>query len=101
MPHPVENKTRAIVRLRRIYAQADSLMRMIEAEKGSNEVLQELLTMRSIINTLMTDVLEGHLLESFGHADCTLESVSKADVEHERIHATIDETITLVRSYLK
>ena len=61
MPHPVENKTRAIVRLRRIYAQA----------------------------------------ESFGHADCTLESVSKADVEHERIHATIDETITLVRSYLK
>ena len=49
MPHPVENKTRAIVRLRRIYAQADSLMQMIEAEKGSNEVLQELLTMRSII----------------------------------------------------
>ena len=49
MPYSVENKTRAIVRLRRIYAQADSLMQMIEAEKGSNEVLQELLTMRSII----------------------------------------------------
>ena len=48
----------------------------------------------------MADVLEGHLLESFGHADCSITDI-KTNPDHERIHDTIDEAVTLIRSYLK
>ena len=56
--------------------------------------------MLGAINGLMADVLEGHLLESFGHADCSITDI-KTNPDHERIHDTIDEAVTLIRSYLK
>ena len=62
-------------------------------------MLQQLAAMRGAVNGLMADVLEGHLRESFGHADCAVDSLD--DPEHVRMHEAIDEVASLVRSYLK
>lgn len=101
MPNSIEDKKRAITRLRRIKGQAEALERAVADGVPCGALLQQLAAMRGAINGLMADVLEGHLLESFGHADCSLSSDAKLDPEHERIHSVIDETVTLVRSYLK
>lgn len=45
----------------------------------------------------MREVLEGHLREAFGHADCG----PVRDAEHARMHEAIAEVNTLIRSYLK
>ena len=100
MPHSIEDKKRAITRLRRIKGQAEALERAVADGVPCGAMLQQLAAMRGAINGLMADVLEGHLLESFGHADCTVDQVG-ADAAHERIHSSIDEAVTLIRSYLK
>ena len=48
--------------------------------------------------SLMAEVLEGHLRETFGHADCGAEVRGK---EHRAVHRALDETVSLVRSYLR
>ncbi|MDO5609227.1 MAG: metal-sensing transcriptional repressor [Pseudomonadota bacterium] len=95
MPHSPAEKKRAITRLRRIRGQSEALERAIEAGSACGDVLQQLAAMRGGINGLMAEVLQGHLRESFGHADCS------ADPDHQRIHTAIDEVSALVRSYLK
>jgi len=55
--------------------------------------------MRGAVNGLMSDVLEGHLKETFGHADCAV--AERDDPAHVKVHTAIDETVSLVRSYLK
>lgn len=98
MPHSAEEKKRAITRLRRIRGQAEALERSIAEGSDCGPVLQQLAAMRGAVNGLMADVLEGHLRESFGHADC--DSASLDDVEHARVHQTIGEAAALVRRYL-
>lgn len=97
MPHSPAEKKRAISRLRRIRGQSEALERAIEAGSACGDVLQQLAAMRGAINGLMAEVLQGHLRESFGYADCD----DNHDPDHQRIHAAIDEVSALVRSYLK
>ena len=99
MPHTAEDKQRAITRLRRIKGQAEALERAVEAGSDCAPILQQLAAMRGAVNGLMADVLEGHLRESFGHADCSIEALQ--DPAHARTHEAIDEISSLVRSYLK
>ncbi|HOB67354.1 metal-sensing transcriptional repressor [Ottowia sp.] len=99
MPHSPEDKKRAITRLRRIRGQAEALERHIAEGVDCGPVLQQLAAMRGAVNGLMADVLEGHLRESFGHADCPIDSLENP--EHQRVHEAIDEVASLVRSYLK
>lgn len=99
MPHSPAEKKRAITRLRRVRGQAEALERAIEAGSDCGQVLQQLAAMRGGINGLMAEVLQGHLRESFGHAECG--DTAERDPEHARIHAAIDEVSALVRSYLK
>lgn len=99
MPHSPEEKKRAITRLRRIRGQADALERSIAEGSECGPVLQQLAAMRGAVNGLMADVLEGHLRESFGHADCEVASLN--DPAHAHVHEAIDEVASLVRSYLR
>ena len=99
MPHTPAEKKRAITRLRRIRGQSEALERAIDAGSDCGEVLQQLAAMRGGINGLMAEVLQGHLRETFGHADC--DAASAIDADHQRTHAAIDEVTALVRSYLK
>lgn len=99
MPHSPQDRKRAITRLRRIRGQAEALERSIATGACCGPVLQQLAAMRGAVNGLMADVLEGHMRESFGHADCDPDSLQ--DPAHAQIHATIDELTSLVRAYLK
>ena len=99
MPHTPEEKKRAITRLRRIRGQAEALERAIDAGSECSDVLQQLAAMRGAINGLMADVLQGHLRETFGHADCGDQAPD--DPAHAQQHAAIEQTVALVRSYLK
>ncbi len=99
MPHSPEDKKRAITRLRRIRGQAEALERSIAEGSECGPVLQQLAAMRGAVNGLMADVLEGHLRETFGHADCDVASLS--DPAHAHAHEAIDEVASLVRSYLR
>lgn len=99
MPHSAEEKKRAITRLRRIRGQAEALERVIQDGASCSAVLQQLAAMRGAINGLMSNVLEGHLYETFGHADCAEADCS--DASHAKIHTAIDETVSIVKSYLK
>ena len=100
MPHSPQEKKKALTRLRRIVGQAEALQRAIDAGADCGDVLQQLAAMRGGINGLMADVLQGHLHESLGHADCNPAEVATTP-QHQRMHAAIDETVALVRSYLK
>ena len=96
MPHDPAEKKRAITRLRRIRGQADALEKAIAAGTCCGDVLQQLAAMRGGINGLMATVLEGHVRETFGHADCDADC---DDPTH--LHAQIEEVAQLMRSYLK
>lgn len=93
MPHSPEEKKKAITRLRRIRGQAESLERAIEEGTDCSVLLQQLAALRGATNSLMSEVLEGHLRETFenkGHK-----------VSPKEIKTTLDDMLTLVRTYLK
>ncbi len=100
MPHSESDRKRVVSRLRRIRGQAEALERAVTEGTSCGAVLQQLAAMRGAINGLMATVLDDHLRERFGHADCKEEDVA-ADPVHADMHAAIDETVALVRSYLK
>lgn len=91
MPHTPQEKKRALTRLRRIRGQTEALERALEAGADCGPVLQQLAAIRGAVNGLMSEVLESHLREEFGHAKPGA----------ARAGASIDQAISLVRSYLK
>ncbi|MCL1635765.1 formaldehyde-responsive transcriptional repressor FrmR [Luteimonas sp. SX5] len=90
MPHTPQEKKRALTRVRRIRGQAEALERALEQGADCGPVLQQLAAIRGAVNGLMSEVLESHLREEFGHAK-----------PGARAGASIDQAISLVRSYLK
>lgn len=95
MPHTPEEKKKAISRLRRIRGQAEALEKAIEAGTECGPVLQQLAALRGAVNGLVYEVLESHLRETF-------DRVEEAAVHRaEHFAADLDQTIALVRSYLK
>ena len=88
MPHSAEGKQRAITRLRRIRGQAEALERAVEAGSECAPILQQLAAMRGAVHGLMADLLDGHVRELLVQAPAP----SPQD---------IDETLALLRSYLK
>jgi FrmR/RcnR family transcriptional regulator, repressor of frmRAB operon len=107
MPHTVEEKKSAVRRLRRISGQAQALERSIEEGVECGSALQQLAALRGAVNSLMAEVLESHLRESFGrsakqkgHGKDTSKAVAKLAPMPD-IDTTITEAVSLVRSYLK
>jgi DNA-binding FrmR family transcriptional regulator len=98
MPHTPQEKKKAISRLRRIGGQAQALERAIEAGTECGAVLQQLAALRGAVNGLVYEVLEGHLRETFGRSAA---SVATADLATQVSDTKIDQTIALLRSYLK
>lgn len=85
MPHTPEEKKKAITRLRRIKGQAESLELAIEEGTDCSLLLQQISALRGAANSLMSEVLEGHLRETFG----------------DKKNEAIDDVLNLVRTYLK
>ncbi|WDS35473.1 metal/formaldehyde-sensitive transcriptional repressor [Pseudoxanthomonas sp.] len=91
MPHSPTEKKRVLTRLRRIRGQTEALERALEAGAECGPVLQQIAAIRGAVNGLMSEVLEAHMRETFGHP---------ADGEAQR-EARVAEMTGLVRSYLK
>ena len=91
MPHTPEEKKRVLTRVRRVRGQLDALERALEEGAECGPVLQQIAAVRGAINGLMAGVLVSHLREEFAHLKGTSETSQKS----------IDEAISLVRSYLR
>lgn len=88
MPHSAEDKQRAITRLRRIRGQAEALERAVQAGSDCAPVLQQLAALRGAVHGLMADLLDSHLRETLAAQPAPSQQA-------------IDETLALLRSYLK
>ncbi|MFY3384525.1 metal/formaldehyde-sensitive transcriptional repressor [Paracidovorax sp. MALMAid1276] len=88
MPHSPQDKRRAITRLRRIKGQAAALERAVEAGSDCAPILQQLAAMRGAVHGLMADLLDSHVRELLAQNPAPPQ-------------AAIDETLALLRSYLK
>ncbi|MDR3098228.1 MAG: formaldehyde-responsive transcriptional repressor FrmR [Paraburkholderia sp.] len=91
MPHSPEEKKRVLTRVRKVRGQLDALERALEAGADCAPVLQQLAAIRGAINGVMAGVLESHLREEFTQLTGTTESAS----------GSIDDVVTLVRTYLR
>lgn len=91
MPHTPEEKKRVLARVRRVRGQLDALERALEEGADCGPVLQQITAVRGAINGLMAGVLESHLREEFSQMDAASKTSQKS----------IDEVISLVRSYLR
>ena len=91
MPHTVEEKKRVLTRIRRLRGQIDALESALEAGAECAPVLQQLAAVRGAVNGLMAGVLESHLREE-------LTQLGEAT---ETQQASIDEVVSLVRTYFR
>jgi DNA-binding FrmR family transcriptional regulator len=91
MPHTVEEKKRVLARVRRVRGQLDALERALEEGADCGPILQQIAAMRGAINGLMAGVLESHLREEFS-------GLAPSD---DNSRKSIDEVVSLVRSYLR
>ncbi|HUI53210.1 MAG TPA: metal/formaldehyde-sensitive transcriptional repressor [Terriglobales bacterium] len=92
MAHTSREKGKLVVRVRRIKGQVEALERAVENEKSCAQVLQLVAACRGALNSLMSDLIEGHiryhvlpprLKRGSGHAEAA------------------EEVIEVVRTYLK
>ncbi|ACM33727.1 MULTISPECIES: metal/formaldehyde-sensitive transcriptional repressor [Diaphorobacter] len=88
MPHTAEDKQRAITRLRRIRGQAEALERAVQAGSDCAPILQQLAALRGAVHGLMADMLDSHVRETLAQ-------------EPAPSPEAVDETLALLRSYLK
>ena len=88
MPHSPDDKKRAITRLRRIRGQAEALERSIAEGADCGPVLQQLAAMRGAVHGLMAHLLDSHVREMLAEKPAPSQQA-------------IDETLALLRSYLK
>ncbi|MGY2041254.1 formaldehyde-responsive transcriptional repressor FrmR [Pseudomonas pergaminensis] len=91
MPHSPAEKKRVLGRVNRVRGQLDALQAALEQGAECGPVLQQIAALRGAVNGLMAGVLESHLREEFSQ----LTDASQAQ------RASIDEVVSLVRTYLK
>jgi DNA-binding FrmR family transcriptional regulator len=61
MGHTVKSKEKLAVRVRRIRGQVDAIERALESEQECPDVLQLIAACRGALNSLMAEVMEGHI----------------------------------------
>ncbi|ENB4595358.1 formaldehyde-responsive transcriptional repressor FrmR [Escherichia coli] len=91
MPSTPEEKKKVLTRVRRIRGQIDALERSLEGDAECRAILQQIAAVRGAANGLMAEVLASHIRETFDRNDCYSREVSQS----------VDDTIELVRAYLK
>jgi FrmR/RcnR family transcriptional regulator, repressor of frmRAB operon len=92
MAHTTREKTKLLVRVRRITGQVQAIERALESEKSCSDVLQLIAAARGAINGLMTEVLEDHI---------RLHVVDPATDRSRKRARGAAELIEVVRSYLR
>ncbi|HTS68681.1 MAG TPA: metal/formaldehyde-sensitive transcriptional repressor [Terriglobia bacterium] len=92
MSHTIKDKRELLLRAKRIQGQVDALVRALDEERDCSEVLQLLSAARGAMNSLMAELLEGHIKSHVlnGRQRPTSEQLAAAY-----------EVIAMVKSYLK
>ena len=92
MSHTIKDKKELILRAKRIQGQVDALVRALTEERDCSDVLQLMSASRGAMNSLMAELLEGHIRSH------VLNGKQKPSSDQE---AAADEVIAMVKSYLK
>jgi DNA-binding FrmR family transcriptional regulator len=92
MSHTTKDKQKLILRAKRIQGQVEALVRVLSEERDCSEVLQVMSAARGAMNSLMSELLEGHIRSHVlnGRQKPTSQQAMAAD-----------EVIEMVKSYLK
>ena len=92
MSHTINDKQKLLLRAKRIQGQVEALVRALSEERDCSEVLQVMSAARGAMNSLMAELLEGHIRSHVlnGKQKPTSQQVAAAD-----------EVIDMVKSYLK
>jgi DNA-binding FrmR family transcriptional regulator len=92
MSHTIKNKQDLIFRAKRIQGQVEALVRGLTEERECSDILQLMSAARGAMNSLMAELLEGHIRNHVldGKQRPTSEQLAAAD-----------EVIAMVKSYLK
>jgi DNA-binding FrmR family transcriptional regulator len=89
--HTIREKSKLLVRVRRIKGQAEALERALTGEAECSATLQQIAAIRGAVNGLMMQVLEGHIRDHLGSPTVT----SKLREED------LEQVLTVLRSYMK
>lgn len=92
MGHTIKEKDNLLLRAKRIQGQVEALVRALDEERDCSEVLQIMSAARGAMNSLMAEMLDGHIRRHVlnGRHKPTSGQVTAAD-----------EVIAMVKSYLK
>ena len=90
MSHTIRDKQKLIKRVSRIGGQIEALKRALEEEQECGRVLHLIAASRGAMNSLMAEVLEGHLR---AHFDGPASGSRRAE--------SVEEMVDVVRAYLK
>jgi DNA-binding FrmR family transcriptional regulator len=61
MGHTIRDKAKLLARVRRVRGQIEAVERALEQEKGCSAVLQLVVAARGALNSLMGEIIEGHI----------------------------------------
>lgn len=61
MAHTIRDKAKLLARVRRVRGQIEAVERALEAEKSCADVLQLVAAARGAMNSLMAEIIEGHI----------------------------------------
>lgn len=92
MSHTIKDKKELTLRAKRIQGQVEALVRALDEERDCSNILQLMSAARGAMNSLMAELLEGHIRSHVlnGKQKPTSDQVAAAD-----------EVIAMVKSYLK
>ena len=91
MPSTPEAKKKTLTRVRRIRGQIDALERALDEGEECRAILQQIAAVRGAVNGLMAEVLESHIRETF----------DGTETDSRQLNTSVNDTIGLVRPYLK
>lgn len=92
MAHTIRDKEKLLNRVRRLKGQVTAIERALEEEWDCSDTLQAVASCRGAINSLMAEILEGHIRFHITDPDRNPES--------EKARAT-QQLIDVVKTYLK
>ena len=92
MSHTIEQKKQLLLRAKRIQGQVEALVRALDEERDCSEVLQVMSAARGAMNSLMAELLEGHIRSHV---------LNGKNRPTSKQLAAADEVIGMVKSYLK
>lgn len=90
MAHIVANKEKLILRIKKIKGQLNSIEKALEEDNNCFKVLQQISASRGAIQSLMSEVLDGHIKEHLG-----------SHISDEQREQEIENLTSLLKTYLK